>query len=526
MKKKLLAVCLIFAMIFTMAACGSNDDGDKPTGDDQTAKTNLTIIDGEWYGLDAFQLDETAGAGGLVASAPFQWNPETNELEDNVCTDWAVSEDGKTATFNVPEGMKYSTGEQVEPEDVVASIQHGLEVSPYADGYSNIESMDIDGRQVTLHLSQYRSDMNYYLCAGFVIIIDKDELDNMSNDELMWGCHPYGMYALAEENGYVSGSEVNLVRNDGFVCANPLVENKGPGHFETVKVRFNVEEFTQTEELKNGDVDLIMSLESDQYLELQDDVSISLLNTTYPNITYFEMNTDSPVFSDINVRKALAMSIDRDSLTEIAEGLVAPAYSMIYDSVQNFSQEAKDYFEKNLSNNKEEAMKLLDEAGWKDSDGDGIREKDGEKLSFTWYAWTDDTTLAQAMATQLLEVGFEMNIEAIDWNYVYENINSDDYDAGIEWLSWAEPILVFQCCYYDQNAPGNTDEYNALVEKAATTVDPDERTELVEELQMHLFENVNMIPMYAQLSFTASKAGLKGCNVLGDGTMPLNDLAY
>ena len=153
MKKKLLAVCLIFAMIFTMAACGSNDDGDKPTGDDQTAKTNLTLIDGEWYGLDAFQLDETAGAGGLVASAPFQWNPETNELEDNVCTDWAVSEDGKTATFNVPEGMKYSTGEQVEPEDVVASIQHGLEVSPYADGYSNIESMDIDGRQVTLHLS-------------------------------------------------------------------------------------------------------------------------------------------------------------------------------------------------------------------------------------------------------------------------------------------------------------------------------------------------------------------------------------
>lgn len=88
-------------------------------------------------------------------------------MVDNVCTDWQVSEDGKTATFTVPEGMYYSTGEQVEPEDVVASIQHGLDVSPYSDGYSNIESMDVDGRQVTLHLSEFRSDMQYYFCAGF-----------------------------------------------------------------------------------------------------------------------------------------------------------------------------------------------------------------------------------------------------------------------------------------------------------------------------------------------------------------------
>ena len=220
MKKKLIVICLCIVMVFCMAACGG--------GDDASAKTNLTIIDSEWYGLDTYQLDETAGGQGLNSSALFQWNPETNTMEDNVCTDWAISEDGKTVTFNVPEGMYYSTGEQVEPEDVVASIQHGLDVSPYNWGYNNIESMDVDGRQVTLNLSHFRSDMEYYFCAGFVTVIDKDELDSMDDEELMWGCHPYGMYALAE-NGYVSGSEVNLVRNDGYVSHNPLVENNGPG---------------------------------------------------------------------------------------------------------------------------------------------------------------------------------------------------------------------------------------------------------------------------------------------------------
>lgn len=517
MKKKLIVICLCIAMVFCMAACGG--------GDDASAKTNLTIIDSEWYGLDTYQLDETAGGQGLNSSALFQWNPETNTMEDNVCTDWAISEDGKTVTFNVPEGMYYSTGEQVEPEDVVASIQHGLDVSPYNWGYNNIESMDVDGRQVTLNLSHFRSDMEYYFCAGFVTVIDKDELDSMDDEELMWGCHPYGMYALAE-NGYVSGSEVNLVRNDGYVSHNPLVENNGPGKFETVKLRFNVENFTATEELKSGDVDLIMSVETDQYMEMKDLENIKLLNTTYPNITYFEMNTDSPVFSDINVRKALALAIDRDGMAEVVDGLIAPAYSMIYDTVQNFSQDAKDYFQQNLANDPEQAKTLLEEAGWVDNDGDGIREKNGKKLEFTWYAWTDSTTIPEAMAEQLKAVGFKMNIEAIDWNYVYENINADDYDAGIEWLSWAEPMLVLEGCYYDLNAPGNDDAYDDLVAKAAGTVDTDERTKLIGDIQMKIFENVNMIPMYAELSFTAANAELKGCNVLGDGTMPLNDLTY
>ena len=518
MKKKLAVLVLALAMILSMAACGNSTSAEKDN-------TQLNIIDSEWRGLDTYQLDETAGAQGLSSSALFQWDPETNSMVDNVCTDWQVSEDGKTATFTVPEGMYYSTGEQVEPEDVVASIQHGLDVSPYSDGYSNIESMDVDGRQVTLHLSEFRSDMQYYFCAGFVTVIDKDELDTMTNEELMWGCHPYGMYALAED-GYVSGSEVKLVKNEGFSCSNPLVENQGAGHFENVSVRFNVEEFTQTEDLKAGNVDLIMSITEAQKIDLEGDDTIVLADTTYPNIDYFEMNTDSPIFSDVNVRTALALSIDREALVDVVDGMIAPAYSMITESMQNYNADTAEWFKANLANDKERAMELLEESGWVDSDGDGIREKDGETLTFTWYAWTDYTTIPEAMAEQLREVGFDMQIETLDWNYVYESINADDYDAGIEWLSWAEPMLIFNICYYDLNAPGNTGQYYADVEAAATTIDTDARTELVGDLQMHLFENVNMIPMYSELSFTAMNADLQGFNVLADGTAPLNDLSY
>ena len=157
MKKKLLTTALIGVMLigmFSLSSCGkTSDGGGTPGGGD---REDLKVVDAEWYGIDVYQLDSSSNLQQLVSESLFEWDTDKNEIVDGTCTDWTVSEDGLTITFNVPDGMYYSTGEQVEPEDVKASIEHGQKVSPYADGYDNIKSIDIDGRQVTLHLSNYR----------------------------------------------------------------------------------------------------------------------------------------------------------------------------------------------------------------------------------------------------------------------------------------------------------------------------------------------------------------------------------
>ena len=66
--------------------------------------------------------------------------------------------------------------------DIFIVLQFQILVAAY--GHQNVY---VSSRTVTLHLSEFRSDMLYYFCAGFVIVIDKDELDNMSDEELMWG---------------------------------------------------------------------------------------------------------------------------------------------------------------------------------------------------------------------------------------------------------------------------------------------------------------------------------------------------
>ena len=137
--------------------------------------------------------------------------------------------------------------------------------------------------------------------------------------------------------------------------------------------------------------------------------------------------------------------------------------------------------------------------------------KNGTNVEFTFYSWSTgaNVIVSQGLQEQLKQVGIKMNIEALDWNYIYENVNNDEYDAGIEWLEWAEPILILNACYYDLNAPGDTDEYAAAVADAAATVDADERIAKIGEIQKAMFENWNMIPFYSEATYIAYNDSVK-----------------
>lgn len=532
-KSKLIAFLLTAVMALSLSACGgggyvddagTKTDGGAGTGGGGSGKEVFTLADDEWYGTDLYQQDSWTSGQGLIADPLFTMDPRGGDLLDGICTDLTPSEDGLTLTMTVPEGKFYATGEQVEPEDVVASIEWGKEVSVYADGYSNIESMEVDGRQVILHLTEFRSDLLYYLGEVFMGVIDKDQLDSLSKDELMWQAIPYGMYSV---ESYEPGSGVTLVANEGYKTDNPLVENKGAPVIKRVEVKFNMEDFTALEELKAGNIDYINGITMDGKQQLEAESGVVVAEKTYPNIDYFEMNTDRGAFADIAVRQAVALSIDREALCELTDGAVMPAYSMIYDTMQSFSQEAKDYFTANCANDPERAKQILADAGYADSNGDGYVDKDGKNVEFTFYSWSTgaNVIVTQGLQEQLKQVGIKMNIEALDWNYIYENINNDEYDAGIEWLEWAEPILILNACYYDLNAPGNTDEYTAAVAQAAATVDADERAAKIGEIQKEMFANWNIIPFYSEATYVAYNDYLKGIEIF-NGSLYWNDLSF
>ncbi len=66
----------------------------------------------------------------------------------------------------------------------------GLQVSTYGVSGMEFESIDVSGRDVIFHLKDFMADMEYNFMDGFIGVIDKDELDTMTKEELLWGCHP------------------------------------------------------------------------------------------------------------------------------------------------------------------------------------------------------------------------------------------------------------------------------------------------------------------------------------------------
>lgn len=516
MKKKLFALLMVFVMVFSLAACGGGEaDANK-----------IVIADDEWYGTDLYQQDTWSSVQSLISDTIFAIDPETGGLIDGICTDLQISDDGLTMTMNVPEGKKFANGADLGPEDIKASIEYGQEVSPYCDGFSNIESIDIDGRQVTFHLSTFRSDLLYYLGECFMGVLDSEQIETMSKDDLMWGAIPYGPYYV---ESYEPGSNVTLKANPYYVTDVELVENKGVMPVEEVFVKFNVEDFTAIEELKSGKLDYWSGVTPDAMKQLEGVENVVIKDKTYPEIAFMEINySEGSVFHDDRVREALLLGMNREAYCEATEGASQAEYSMIISSMLYYDQGANDDFKTNYANNLEKAKQLLDDAGWVDTDGDGYRDKDGQILEFTMTASTDGTRqiIVQAMQAQLKDdLGMKMNNNAIDWNYVHTQLLDDNYDVGIHSLGWMEPILILECCFDDPDAENNVDEYFAAVDKAAATIDDAERAEVLGDIQEdYLWPVMNMIPMYSPKNYIAHSTRLEGVNILPNSFIYWNDL--
>ena len=481
------------------------------------------------------QPDKTVTAGGLtfaksyseVYSALTDAQKAIADRDKSLNMSDGTSGDPETGGKGDGEGTFYS-GTNVQ----VAGVDEGDIVKTdgkyiYILRGSEMVVMQADGKDVILHLSTYRTDLMHFLCTCFMGIIKKDCLDTMTDDELQWGAIPYGAFYVDE---YIPGDRIILKPNPYYKTNLPLVENKGPVDLDYITVIVaDTEAFTQTTMLANGEVDVLTGINMEQYAELQSIDGVITLENTYPNIEYFELNQDHKDLQDINVRKAVMLALDRDAMEEMCNGAMKPAYSMITEGMQFFSEKAEAYFKDNLSNNVEEAKRLLAEAGYT-MNGEGYLEKDGSVLEFTFLSRSSGTsvTVAQEMQLQLQEIGIKMNIETIDWNYIYERMADDDYDAGIAVLEWAEAILVLNYAYYDPNTKSDADMqvYKDLVEKAATSSDMDQAVEYVYEAQMEMFKDCAIVPLYSDVSYCAYRNDINGLVVCGDGSLFYNDINY
>jgi len=272
---------------------------------------------------------------------------------------------------------------------------------------------------------------------------------------------------------------------------------------------------TRINQLKSGEVHLVALVPWDKYREIGRLPSIVVHKTpgnAYEHVTLNERHF--PPFADVRVRRALIHAIDRETLTRtILDGLAPVAHGPVQPLSWAYTDEITRY-----AYDPARARALLDEAGWKDSNGDGIRDRDGRPLSFTLItqaAFAIRENVAQAIQQQLRQVGVDARVELVDGTAISSLWFEGRFDAMLHWWQMpADPELTL--FFAADRTPPAGRNINYFTDEALTrilyasdrTVDRDERTRLLRRAQSMLSDAVPEIPLYGITRLDAVPAAL------------------
>jgi peptide/nickel transport system substrate-binding protein len=260
----------------------------------------------------------------------------------------------------------------------------------------------------------------------------------------------------------------------------------GRPHLDRVVFRIVPEATTMVTELINGTADMIgYTLLPDQAAQIRDQRGAELRHYPSREFTFFAWNHTRPLFSDARVRRAMTMAIDRQQIIDgLLQGFAVPATGMIPSwSPMHPGLEP-------LPHDPAGARRLLEEAGWSDSNGDGLLDRGGQPLRFNLTINSANrlhADIAQVMQQQLRQVGVDVQIRPQEFQSLLQGYKAREYDAVL--ANWSldtfkvDPSPLFSCAQAQVDGSANRTGYcnpqaDALMERGLRTTDPAEARQL------------------------------------------------
>jgi peptide/nickel transport system substrate-binding protein len=391
----------------------------------------------ESMGLDPEQMPGFGFDVDMLYEPLIAANADQTDYVPALCSSVSYSEDGKTITFKIPDGLTFSNGDKLDANAVKASFERMIKISMLKHLYLIIQKVEApDAQTVVVTCSQQPSAMMSVIASPLSAIMDAAVATAKGDQAFMTSAVGYGPYTVKEWN---RGNYMLLEANKNFKTNNSLVENKGPFHFDTVKIRYIPSPFTRVSELQAGNVDLIFDVPTDSVASLKADKNLTVLQTKTTALFYAAIN--SKRITDVNVRTALNLATNRDQIVEALGGAGAATYGPLLSNWVGGTQAVEDKFKAAFAFNLEKAKSLLAAAGYTDADGDGILDKDGKPLKLTMYITTgqeDVQTAATMMQQQFKAAGVSLDIKTVDQASAMATAQAGDYDLFIWSCGWSD----------------------------------------------------------------------------------------
>ena len=526
MKKRVLSLCLAGLMAASLAGCGGAGNTAETTtaagtetsaaaseNGSSEAKEELVFVNYR----DIRDLNPHLYAGEMYAQEMLYEtlvNITADGYEGCLAESWDISDDGKTYTFHIRDGVKFSDGEVCDANAIKANFDAIIENK---DRHTWLEMMNLlvgvsapDDKTFVIELSEpyYPLLTELGVTRPFAMISPKAMKDGSTKD----GVNAYigtGPYVLTD---FVTDEYAIFEANENYWGEQPKIKK--------ITVKVIPDNQTRILALEKGEIDMIFGknmIDADainQYTG-NDKFTVSLSDPT--STRQIVLNTTRDVLADKEVRQALQHATNKQAISDgIFYGLEQPADTLFAKTVPYCDIDLEPY-----AYDVELAQSMLDEAGWVVG-ADKIREKDGQKLNIDLLYNSDSVTekaIAEYLQSEYQKIGISLNIHGEEEQSYRDNMKAGNFDMVFN-ICWGTPydpqssLAAMRAPVYGDYAAQLGLEDKAVIDQAITDIlvstDETKRQELYTFVLTRLHEDAVYIPLTYECNKAIYRSDLQG----------------
>ena len=447
------------------------------------------------------------------------------KIQPELAERWEVSKDGCTWTFHLRKGVKFHDGTPFDAQAVkfhIDRVKDPATASPNRTLWDHIKSVEVvDDYTIILRTTKPFGPMLNYLAHGSGGIVSPAGVKKWGAD---FGNHPIGAGPYKLES-FTPGVEVVLVRNEDYWGKRPA--------FDKVVFKYVPEPGARVAMLLTGEADVIADVPFEEIARLEASKDTKVITVTGLRCFFVCLNLRNPILQDQRVREALNYAVDKTSITEsIYLGHATVLDSPVAPTIFGYKKTREFPYDPN------KARAILASAGWSDTNGDGILDKDGKPLSLVMMTsenyFPKDLDVAMAVQSQLRKAGIDVKLWKVEEAAVrsYEKVPAAEQRWDMHLYGFnpsnGDPSYYLISLFGSNPDPDATPyrwnmmrysnkKVDALIERSLSgpdAIEPANRAKLLEDIQQILMDESPCIWLYALELATGARRDVQAVDLL------------
>ncbi|WP_067825667.1 ABC transporter substrate-binding protein [Nocardia inohanensis] len=498
--KRPLALAGVLAATLSVAACGGGGGGS--TAADGPPQSGGTLR----YGLsvaptcsDPVQsgTNQTIYVTRQVVDSLLDQDPDSGELRPWLADQWTVSQDAKSFTFRLKEGVTFSDGTPLTPEVVKKNLDSvvaiGAVKAPLAAGYlaGYAGATVLDARTVQVDFGAPNSQFLQATSTPQLGIQSEATVAKSADERCLGSNIGSGPFTYAE---WKQNASVTLAKRTGYNWGSSLQDHRGDAYLDKIEFTVVPEAGVRTGSLASGQLDAISDALPQDVAQIEA-AGGRVQFTSNPGIPFgLQPNVTRGPLREFAVRAALLTAVNRK---ELVDTVLGPQFKTATSVLASRTPGYLDLSSR-VKYDPAASKQLLDQAGWVPG-GDGIRVKDGQRLSFGVVfapVFAANQAILELTQQQFRAIGVDLRLEPVSVAEWTTRQNNKDFDVNYYNTSRADGDILrtFALDQRNFNARTEATKLDALLAQQLSVTDPVQRAKILGEAQNAVFDEGLWIP--------------------------------